>query len=287
MEDILDILAEYSMKYDYLDTEAITKIIKLYKKEFDISILSEINIYSNKEVLSKNSKIGCYADNYINIYYNRLLFNIKNDNYKSDFDDEYKLSVFEGFFRRNLFILFNICHEMEHAIQEQTSQQAPRNLEDKLVGIENDYLDNLGQYALDPNKYNEVTGLYDVSYFEWFLYLLAYYKENKIYDYNYSISLLERLADIDAMEKLYKMCEAFKSYIPNLYILMEKMILDRKIRDYDSSFISPTTEFFLNLTGERQYNNEEYSQLSFEEKLRLGLPVDKKEIAKIELKLKH
>ena len=81
------------------------------------------------------------------------------------------------------------------------------------------------------------------------------------------------------------MCESIKSEIPNLYILIDKIIHERKLRDYDTSFISPTTEFFINITGERQFYFPDYVDMSLEERLRLGLPVYNKELK--EYKLKH
>ena len=287
MKEILDVLFDYSMKRKIFDIAAIEKIFKSYKKEFNIDILKKLNIIDKFEIIFGHPVVGTYVDDYIDIYYSRIMCTIRINDFKSDFMEEDILSILEGFYRRNLFILLNVCHEMEHAIQAQISKNTPRSLEQKLIKIENDFLDNMGKKVLDPSKYDLETDEFDLSSFEYIKYIHAYNKENRLYKSNYDISLLERLADLDAMTKLYNMCEEIKSYIPNLYILLDKLILERKLQGYDYSFISPTTEFFINLTGERQFYFPNYINMSLEERLRLGLPINTKEYDELYLKLKH
>lgn len=290
MKDILDVIFDYSLKQKYLDQNAIEKIVKAYIKEFNIDIISKVNVYRKFELLFGNYTVGCYADDYIDIYYSRIMTSIRSNDFKTDFDDEYKLSILEGFLRRNLYILQKICHELEHAIQAQIAFQEPTNLEEKLIKIENFYLDHIGVNKIvfnikDIEEFLSESSEDKVTFLDEIKYKLACFRENKIYDSNYDISLLERLADLDSLKKIYDMCESIKSEIPNLYILIDKIIHERKLRDYDTSFISPTTEFFINITGERQFYFPDYVDMSLEERLRLGLPVYNKELK--EYKLKH
>ena len=287
MKNILDIVFDYSFKRKLLDFDAIEKIIRLYKNEYNIEIVKSLTFYDRFEILFGRYSYASYLESEINVYYRRLLTCIKDNEHKSELESDFTLSIFEKYFRDNLFILKIICHELEHAIQTQKSQKEPITLEDKLIKYECDYLDHMGEYVLNPSKYNKETDEYDANIIETILYYIFESYDYKIYKSNYDISLLERLADIDSMTKIYKMCDEIKNRIPNLYQLMNKLLLERKIRNYDNSFISPTVEFFKNLNRERIFYFHDYIDMSLDERLRLGMPINPSESLEIHRILKH
>ena len=82
------------------------------------------------------------------------------------------------------------------------------------------------------------------------------------------------------------MIKPIKNEIPHLYKLENELLLDRAIRDYDKSKISPTIDFFNNLLGKRYFNYQDMPDYDFDNRLRLGLPISDKEYNSISKKLK-
>ena len=286
MKNILDLVYDYSKKRKYLDFDAIKEIIKLYKKVYDVDVKNLI--YDSRfRILFNNWSNATYKDKEINVFYGNILFDIEKEGYKSIFEEEDKLNYFEKFFRINIFILKIIFHELEHATHDMITTREPKNLEEKLIKIECNFLDHLGERVFDISNYNEEENAYYGTIMDKIRYIIAEHFDFKLYDSNYDISLIERLADIDSMTKIYNMTDEIKGEIPVLYNLMAKILLSRKFRNYDESFISPTVEFFKNITGERQFYFPNYIDMSLDERLRLGLPISTKENEEISMKLKH
>ena len=118
------------------------------------------------------------------------------------------------------------------------------------------------------------------------LYTVAYFIDDLKYNRNYNISYLERLADLNANKKIIDMIKPIKNEIPHLYKLENELLLDRAIRDYDKSKISPTIDFFNNLLGKRYFNYQDMPDYDFDNRLRLGLPISDKEYNSFSKKLK-
>ena len=275
MKNILDVLYEYANKRQILDINAIEKIIRSYINEYDINIIKNVYIINKNEILYGKTILGKYLEDYIEIYYARLLCVLNDERYKTESIYEDKLDIYESIFRMNIFITSIICHELEHAIQEQMFLlNKPVSFEDKLIIEENNYLDHLGYKALKNCIYNEETGEYKLNFIEHMKYLIMYKLDNKRYMKNYDISLLERLADIDSLTKIYETISEIKNKVPNTYIILGDEIIERKLRDYDNCKISPTIDFFNNILGKNNnlfnYDNNSYT---LDERLRLGFPI--------------
>ncbi len=290
MKNILDVIYDYSRKRKILDEDAIEKIIKEYISEFNISIVNNIYIIRENKLLVGRITMGHYADDYIEIFYSRIMAVLNSQKYKSDSPLEKQLILYERVWRVNLFIAGIVCHELEHAMQEELSRENnPTTFEDKLILLENHYLDHLGHSALKNCVYHEDTQEYDMSIPQYIRYSIKYFIESKRYDKLYDYSLLERLADVDSSEKLYDMLYEVKSEIPHLYPLLNQLNLNRKLRDYDESELSPTLDFFTKLLGEKHFDYYDMPEdYTLDERLRLGLPISASEynetIKKLEIK---
>lgn len=287
MESILDIIYDYSKKRKLLDSKSLEIIIKLFMKENNIDIIKKINIIQKKEILLGNVSLGNYLDDYINIYYSRIIVYLNNYYHISDFLTEDELILYEEVFRNNLFITFIIFHELEHSMQEQiVIDNKNEDFETRLIELESFYLNNLGNKVLSRLNYYPETGEYDFSFLDSILYTVAYFIDDLKYNRNYNISYLERLADLNANKKIIDMIKPIKNEIPHLYKLENELLLDRAIRDYDKSKISPTIDFFNNLLGKRYFNYQDMPDYDFDNRLRLGLPISDKEYNSISKKLK-
>ena len=294
MKNILDIIYDYSKKRKFLDEDAIKKIICNYMDEKNISIINTVNIIYNKEfiltriykkisnVLSikrndlfNNSILGTYLDDYIDIYYSRIIKIYDTDELIEDSIYEDKLLLYEKIFRFNLYIASIIFHELEHAHQEEIyNTQGLKDIESKLIKLESFYLNNLGNKVLSRCEYNKETNEYEMSNFKRILYILSCIKDQRKYDKNYDISLLERLADIDAQKSVIKTIEEVKKEINNLYCLENEILINRIIRDYPDSKESPTIDFFKNIMGKKALEGINFLKLDLDSRLRLGLEID-------------
>lgn len=274
MQNVLDIIYDYSKKRKILDPSAIKQIIKLHMKNNNIEIIKTIEIIQKIELIFKKITLGNYLDDYIIIYYSRLLLFINEFSHVSNLKTEDDLIIYEQIFRNNLFIAFIIFHELEHSMQEQISREEKSiNFETRLIQLESFYLNNLGNKVLSKLNYYPETGEYDFN----IINLLQYYIHCKIdnikYEKNYNLSFLERLADTGANKKIIDMIEPIKKEIPNLYKLENELLLERELRDYDNTKVSPTIDFFNKLIGKKHFNYDDMEEYNLDERLRLGLPV--------------
>ena len=303
MKNILDVIYEYSKKRQFLDDDAIELIIYNYMEEKDINIINTINIIHKKEflksgviekviekVFSKISRLlsinknelfnsqmilGTYLDDYIDIYYTRLMYMYNSDDLIEDSIYEEKLCLYEKIFKFNLFIASIVFHELEHAHQEQVNNtEELKDLESKLIKLESFYLNNLGIKVLRKFKYDPETEEYDLNFLEEIIYNISAFIDNARYNKNYNISLLERLADIDAQESIIKVIDEIQYEIKNLYLLEKDILTSRIIRDYPDSKECPTIDFFKNIFGENVFDEIEIPDYNVNERLRLGLPIE-------------
>lgn len=275
MNNILDLVTEYSKKRKILDEDAIEKIINYYIDDFEVSIINNIYIINKIELLLSNVTLGNYVEDYIEIFYSRIKTYIRGAYYITESPIENDLILYERIWRINIFILSILFHELEHAQQAQISlNNNPNNFEEKLIIIENNFMDHLGQKVLNKCEYNKETKEYSFTIPQMLLYRIAWYLDNKKYDRLYNYSLLERLADIDSKEKIIYILSENKTDIPNLYKLLEQILISRKLREYDESKDSPTIDFFNKLIGKKNFSYDDMpTNYTLEERLRLGLPI--------------
>lgn len=285
MEDILDIVYEYSKKRKIIDEKGLEDILRKYIDVENIYVINEINIIRRKEILFNNVLLGNYFDDFIEIYYSRLKAFIKYGDHASESILENNLCIFEKYLRANLFIVFICFHEFEHAKQKQiTLENNFTSFENKLVFLEDYYLDNLGYNIIANCKYDSVTDQYEMSTLRYLLYSLTCEIQNRRYKKNYDISFLERQADINANKKIITMIDSIKKEIPKIYALEEDILQIRKLKNYDTCKISPTIDFFSNILGKKYSNMDDMPNYDLNKRLELGLPISMEEYTN-ELKL--
>lgn len=278
MKDILDIVYDASKRRMLLSDKEVLKIVEILININNIEVINEIHVIDRAELIFNKVTLGHYLNDKIYIYYSRIIGFISGLHHRSNFELENKLCIYETVFRINLFILFIIMHEIEHAIQEQiTVSKEINTFENRLINLENDYLTFLGEEVLSDEKYNVIDGVYDMNILDFIRYKFAYHYDYKLYISNYEISYLERLADVNALSKILKMIEEIKNEIKSLYLLQENLLLDRRLQNYDNSKVSPTVEFFNNIYGPNSFDYSDMGDLSLDKRLDLGMPITGKE----------
>lgn len=274
MKNILDIVYDASKRRMPLSDKEVLKIVEQLVKINDIEVINEIHVVQRTELIFNKVTLGHYLNDNIYVYYSRIMEFIAGCYHKSEFKLEDEMSVYETVFRINLFILFIIMHEIEHAIQEQiTISGDTNNFENRLIKLETDFLTFLGEEVLSDENYNEIDGTYNMNPLEFIKYKLAYHYDCNLYNSNYEISYLERLADVRALSKILDMISEIKNEIKKLYTLQENILLDRRLEHYDDTTISPTVEFFNNIYGPNTFDYSDMGDLSLEERLNLGMPI--------------
>ena len=274
MKDILDIVYDASKRRMLLSDKEVLKIVELLISINNIDIINEIHVIQKNELIFNKVTLGHYINDKIYIYYSRIIGFISGLHHRSNFELENKLCIYETVFRINLFILFIIMHEIEHAIQEEiTINNDTSTFKNRLIKLENDYLTFLGEEVLKEETYNEIDGTYSMSPIDFIKYKLAYHYDYKLYASNYEISYLERLADVNALSKILEMIKEIRNEIKSLYTLQENILLDRKLDHYDDTKVSPTVDFFNNILGDNEFDYNDMGDLNLDERLSLGMPI--------------
>ena len=269
MMNILDIIYDYSKNGKLLDEHAIVRILgELFK-------VNSITDYTF-DVLPKNNHIldrtltGNTDDSEINIYLNTMYKKINKGVYKSELAIENKLVDFELILRQNLDMLFTCFHEVEHAIQYKTMKES--NIDDtnekKLLRLEYYYIE-LSNKMIEYDSIMDRIIRYIPSHIEFF-------SRARTYIHNYYISYMERLADINATQKIQALLKSIKEETPLLVELMDQMLLYTQMQSY-SSMWSPTLLFFDNLGLYKECYQFETMDYPYEERIRLGLNLTEEE----------
>ena len=275
MNNILDIIYEYSIKNRLLDKNAINKILEILIKHNNLDITFNVN--NNPFLLREKYTYGCLdRRKHIIIYMQSIKYGIKLNDYMSDFSLENNLTNFEKILRLNLFILLNILHEIEHAIQINICRNNDNStLENKLIILEE-------QYKIDYESILKFK--FDNDFIKSFLSKVKEYNmKDKLIGEYYYISLHERLADINAYDKILQLIQIIKDEIINLYELINLMSIENKLQYYHM-VNGPTIEFFsqIGLNNELLSILNEYNidNLPFEYRFKLGLPINNYEYQK-------
>ncbi len=281
MKNILDIVYEYSRKRYYLDTDAIKKIIDILIKENDLDFIKKINVENKTRIINLSRiNLGVFNCDNLTIYYSTIMKYIDLDFHKTDFIYEDKLTIYDTILRNNLYILYIIFHEIEHAIDYKNNIDSTfSSIRKDILSQEFKYLENIG--------YNNNLGVLHEYYFGQQANILSdiiYYthrrKEKKLYKSNYDISVVERVADITAIKKIINMMEEIKNQNKLVYDLQKAILLDYQITNYIDYDSSPTIELFNNLGISGALNSIDIDNLPFEERILLGLNLNKEEIDK-------
>ena len=261
MENILDIIYDYSKKYKLLDEDAFNKIMD---ELFKINNLEEYSfeIGSTKNPFFRD--LGDLIGKDIFIFPKNIKNRINSNRYRIDSPLEETLPTFEKFLRMNTEMLLTCTHEVEHAIQDKAMRENNDDtLEKKLIRIEDSYLRNTEGKLVFMNPIEKILLLIP-SYFEFKKLELAYER-------NYDISLMERLANLNSYEKIRDMLKQIKSELTTLPTLMDQVILTTQMETYIDKW-GPTLLFFDKLF---LYNDKtaQYESLDFpyEDRIKYGL----------------
>ncbi len=262
MKNILDIVYDYSLNNKLLDQEAIKKIINICIDIDNIDSLREIHFKDNL-ILTNNFTIAAYnTKGYINIYKNAIKKEIDLNSQETYFQIEKELNEKEKFLRKNLHILYVLFHEVEHSKQIDKIRYYDTSLERKLLKAEYEFI-----YPTERN----IAGKTNINY-------LQAVKNKGIVSKYYDISIMERLADVNAFINVK---EISKNLSNNLYTLQDLILLDTELREYRNEFDSPTRRFLQVINKEEILDNIEPT-----DNLKYGLELSKDEYNKLIKKLK-
>ena len=256
MENILDIIYLYSMKEKLLDRIAISRILNLLFSEYNLSEVKELHFLNGK-----NDRLAYYSDDKLFIYTDAIHNAVNQGYYKSEFKIEDNLSFYEDILRKNLFILQVVFHEFEHVLQDKLVKT--KSIEDQLINVEKSYISDtesiLQNHSIGMIKRRP---------------MFKHAKE--LYHRNYDISLLERLADINAFQRIIEVTDIFKEDHKNIYELQNLLLLDTKMKNYKNPNDKPTIRFFKNINKFDEVSDIDYcmEDISKEERLKLGLKID-------------
>ncbi len=268
MENILDIIYEYSKKFRLLDEDAINKIMdiliinnKLYNVEYDLVV--------EKNILLSHKELGYFLNDSICLYYNNLINRVKNEKHII-FEDELKLPLLQKVIRQNLEIAFTLMHETEHALQyKMLSEHNDNTLERRLLRAEDYYIKKATENIVFYDIYDKLLGLIP-GYFEFF-------KSMSIYQRNYDISLMERLANLKTLDKIDDMLNKIKDDVPELYEIEKYILLIYQMQQYieneqkrEQYDYSPTIEFFNRLGTLDKLIEIDFINLPYEDRIKYG-----------------
>lgn len=260
MKNILDIIYDYSKKYKILDETAINKIMDELFRINDFQDIS-FNVITNKVPFNRDLGTLDYKDIYIYLY--NLNKKIKKNDYRIESHLEEELPLFEKFIRMNCVILLTCLHECEHVLQDKMLEDKNDDtLEKKLIRIESDYLDSIEQRLIHYDPIDKA-----LCFIPDYIFLA---KSKRIYDFNYDISLLERLANLNAYEKIKLMLKEIENELTKLMALMDQIILTTQMETYVDKW-GPTLLFFDKIGYySRAYQYESLS-IPYEDRIRFGL----------------
>lgn len=259
MENVLDIIYNYSKKHKLLDKEAILLISTLLIKKYNISNINDI--YITKKFLENRIETLAYLKKRkITICLSNLNSFIKND---ENFINNYPNNLCY-YMERNLQILQIIIHEMEHSIQHMMFKSESNDIETRLLNLEFDYIVNMKEGYLDSFKNYK-----------------NYRKKIKTYNILYPLRFTERMAQINAYSKIIETITPIKNEIPELFSLEEKIKEASKFANYVSpdkyGLPGPTILFFNYLKKTDELDLIDHINLSYEERLKYGFNLTSEE----------
>lgn len=287
MNNILDMLIEYSLSGKLIDSFFIDYLITIKKREKDLDyFLKKVNYKLCEKLFSPVISPLLYIDNQrqINVYWldlYRYLFNLRKDFAKKQP---------ENYIAKNLFILYMLLHEIEHAYQQRLS-----------LSENNDFITLLYKTYFFVNHRakniidTESQSLEEINNAIEDIEILQLLKD-RLYD----ISPIERLANINALKEVIAMLVKIPEY-EKTKELFEYLIIQKYLNGYDfnSEISAPTLKFLLEYQNEPWKVQNPYLLATYkssltiiqngnlDECITLGLPINQEDYEIIRKKVKY
>ncbi len=269
MENVLDIIYNYSKEHKFLDNEATLLICKILINENNIDSINNIHIgNTNIKNHYAGTTLGYLKGKEIGVCLPNIYSYIKSQ----DFDKEFS-NYFNYYLRCNLCILHIILHELEHAIQRTMIKSDNDDIETRLLKLEHDYEIDMWKDCYDSFK----------KYFN-------HRKKLKIYKIVYIIRFSERMAEINSYNKCLEIIKLVKDEIEELYEFYERCYIASKICTYppQDEYPGPTDLFFKYIDKSVELNTIVPSILSYDDRLNYGFKLSTEEFNRtLELIKKH
>ena len=265
MEEIFNILDYYSKNKMILDKQAINAIIKLLFLENDVDNYYEAKIYNFYAPLKDKKILACFDYEKLYIYISRLkkfVINDKDKN-KTRFLIEDEFNEYESYLFKNIYIFRIIVHEIEHILHYEGKIDNYSDIELSLMRAEKNFLIDIGRF-IEEYKGDK---LYKT---------LRGYELKKLYSDNYDLSFIERITEINAIEKTIDMLEKYSNN-DKLIKITDLFLLNAKMKTYINSRDIPTERFFSNIGRLDEYFKIDQDNLGYEERLRYGFKLEPKE----------
>ena len=275
--NLLDILLLYASRLKLLDIEAINKICDIILKENKLNNIINFKIINNRDskfINTNGVKLGEYdMDHTIYIFYNDILNCIKNDTLTNGYYDRYDLNDFEDTMVNNINILETIFHEIEHAKQVlKVKDISDSSIERVIYQYEYDFM-----YPDDSFNDSSLVRHYINSF-----------KKYIIYNLNYNISFMERMANINSKEVLINILRELGSDFKNIYDIQKKLLDIFMFKEFKYNISGPTNTFLYKINCMEDFVKSGYSlivnEMNFEERYRYGFGISNTEYKKIRYK---
>lgn len=296
MEDkILELISNYSVNGKKADKGFIEQLVNIVVNYKELNNYIE-NLYFYENYIDENAKVVRVAEyNFIDKYMssNITAINMFIDSYMTYFGS--KFNDLEQLFYGNLLVSQIVLHELEHTVQNKKYHSSVNNTETTLIkmGLSTSFLleeptaflIRLENQGYTPEEIDQLlrqqVGLYK-----------KYYKYNPI----------ERLADINAYNTLFKVLGPMHKELPNLYDYEYCNYLKSLLSGYDvncdDNLVSPTAIYMNGMNYQQKlpefkfYDEDPkimrdkiFQQHSFIERLSYGLPVNKIEYDMVDKQL--
>ena len=254
MENVIDIIYDYSKQSKLLDKNTILLICQILIEKYSIDTINNIHIGNTKQ----HSCLGVYKNKEICICLPRIYAFVKNKNFDNNYEDN-----LHHYLKCNMQILQIILHELEHAIQRMKIKTNNSDIETYLLKLEYDYQVEIWRGYLDS-----------ISNY------IKHKKKLKHYKLLDLISFEERIAQINSYDKSCQIIEPIKNENNKLYHLYEDYYLTSKIYTYGSpdKYLAPTVLFFGCIDKLEELNKINRSNMSYEDRLYYGFELTNEEI---------
>lgn len=287
MNNILDLLVEYSKNRKLIDIDFITKVVKEKVEELEL-----------EDYVKKIKTSGFHYQNIINKqttsigydYYKKAIAvdekELNNDIKFLTGGDFSEYSEFEKYLRVNSYILEILLHEIELANQFKKTSSDNCEFEQELLRI---CLHVYKNYLNQP-----IVSKFIGYYFRiWIDHDTGIDIENyrRITEQFPDILPNERIAGIKSNKNIQEILRPISTQIPHVYEYFRKTLIEKELKGYDfnKKITSPTERFLdeykgLYLLGSEEYfNNGFYSLMhrekveSLENRFKFGLDISEKD----------
>lgn len=295
MENILDILYEYSKKGKKIDKKVINKVIKILIIEKDLSDFVKRTRFKNiykTEPDKKDIPMAYWTKNKeILLDKNKIRF------FQNNIEDLIQFKDFEHTLSCNAMLTQVALHEIEHANQVKKSIIIDEEFENLLLGVclhvDNEFFkeSKISQFLINKLKIYSNPQLY---------YNIRLMRQ--INNQFNTSTPIERMANIHSTQEVKEMLTIISKseYIENVISLFDTLLMNYQLNGYNYNngiITSPTQSYLeeikkLNITGMECHFNERFSEVmeksqndSLEKRLLLGLDISEEEYQKTKTKI--